>query len=396
VPPLPVELAQWFHFLAIGVWIGGLLPMALLLREHRAAGQPAPAAEAARFSRAAGWALLVVVITGVARTVSEAGGFGDVWAMLTDTSYGTTLIVKVALAVCLIGLGALNRRRSIPRLETEDGLLRKVLAVEVAGAVGVFALTGILTSLNPDDARGELPPPPPRQASASGADFATTTRVTFTATPGTAGPSTFEARVVGYDDDLPVDADEVSVLMSPIARPEIEPTTLELGPGEPADNGAPAVWTATGTQLSLAGAWDLVVQVRSGARTTEVPLVLVTRAPPTTSVVAQGSGDLPDVETFTLSTGEQLQLYLDPGTPGTNEYHVTAFDPQGRELRLSGLVVVAVDPDGLSEPLDVTRLTPGHFAAPVEADAGRWTFEVVATSEGGTVLQATQELEVSP
>jgi hypothetical protein len=44
----------------------------------------------------------------------------------------------------------------------------------------------------------------------------------------------------------------------------------------------------------------------------------------------------------------------------------------------------------------VTRLTPGHFAAPVEADAGRWTFEVVATSEGGTVLQATQELEVSP
>jgi hypothetical protein len=136
--------------------------------------------------------------------------------------------------------------------------------------------------------------------------------------------------------------------------------------------------------------------VRSGARTTEVPLVLVTRAPPTTSVVAQGSGDLPDVETFTLSTGEQLQLYLDPGTPGTNEYHVTAFDPQGRELRLSGLVVVAVDPDGLSKPLDVTRLTPGHFAAPVEADAGRWTFEVVATSEGGTVLQATQELEVSP
>jgi hypothetical protein len=316
--------------------------------------------------------------------------------MLTDTSYGTTLIVKVALAVCLIGLGALNRRRSIPRLATEDGLLRKVLAVEVAAAVGVFALTGILTSLNPDDARGEPPPPPPRRASASGADFATTTRVTFTAIPGTAGPNTFEARIVGYDDDLPVDADEVSVLMSPIGRPEIEPTTLELRPGEPADNEAPAVWTATGTQLSLAGAWELVVEVRSGARTTEVPLVLVTRAPPTTSVVAQGSGDLPDVETFTLSTGEQLQLYLDPGTPGTNEYHVTAFDPQGQELRLSGLVVVAVDPDGLSEPLDVTRLTPGHFAAPVEADAGRWTFEVVATSEGGTVLQATQELEVSP
>lgn len=395
VPALPVELAQWFHFLAIGVWIGGLLPLALLLRERRAAGRPAPVAEASRFSRTAGWALLVVVITGVARTVSEAGGFGDVRAMLTDTSYGTALIVKLALAAALIGLGALNRRRSIPRLGTDDGLLRKVVTVEVAAAVGVFALTGILTSLNPDVPRGEPAPPPARRATASGADFATTTRVTFTATPGTAGPNTFEARIVGYDDDLSLDADEVSVLMSPIGRPEIEPTTLELRPGEVGGEGAPAAWTGTGTQLSLAGAWDLVVQVRSGARTTEVPLVLVTRAPPTTSVVAQGSGDLPDIETFTLSTGEQLQLYLDPGTPGTNEYHVTAFDPQGRELPLSGLVVVAVDPDGLTETLDVTRLTPGHFAAPVEADAGRWTFEVVATSEGGTVLQATQELEVA-
>ena len=394
VPALPNELAQWFHFLAIGVWIGGLLPLALLLRERMAAGRPAPVAEAARFSRTAGWALLVVVITGAARTVGEAGGFGDVLEMLTGTSYGTALIVKLALAFSLIGLGAFNRRRSIPRLATDDGLLRKVVTVEVAAAVGVFALTGTLTSLNPDASRGDPPPPPARRAITSGADFATTTRVTFTATPGTAGPNTFEARIVGYDDDLPVDADEVSVLMSPIGRPEIEPTTLELRPGGTADDGAPSAWTGTGTQLSLAGAWDLVVQVRSGARTTEVPLVLVTRAPPTTSVVAQGSGDLPDIETFTMSTGEQLQLYLDPGTPGTNEYHVTAFDPQGQELPLSGLVVVAVDPDGLTQTLDVTRLAPGHFAAPVETGAGRWTFEVVATSEGGTVLQATQEQEV--
>jgi copper transport protein len=394
VPALPPELAQWIHFLAIGVWVGGLLPLLLLLRERRAVGGPAPAGEAARFSRIAGWALLVVVITGVARTIGEAGGVGDVRAMLTETSYGTALILKLALAVALIGLGALNRRRSIPRLATDDALLRRVVSAEVVAAVGVFALTGTLTSLNPDAGRGSPAPPPVRAATASGADFATTTRVRFTATPGTAGPNTFEALVVGYDDGDPIDADEVTALLSPIGRPEIEPATIELEPEEPGTGGAPSVWAATGTQLSLAGAWDLVVQVRSGARTTEVPLVLVTRAPPSTSVVAQGQGDLPDVETFTLSTGEQLQVYLDPGTPGTNEYHVTAFDPQGDELPLSGLVVVAAGPDGVSEALDVTRLTPGHFAAPVEAGPGRWTFEVVATSEGGTVLQASQRSEV--
>ncbi len=51
-------------------------------------------------------------------------------------------------------------------------------------------------------------------------------------------------------------------------------------------------------------------------------------------------------------------------------------------------------PTGSGEALDATRLTPGHFAAPAEADPGRWRFEVVATTEGGTVLQAIQEQEI--
>ncbi|MDH5334197.1 MAG: hypothetical protein OEW65_09970 [Thermoleophilia bacterium] len=133
--------------------------------------------------------------------------------------------------------------------------------------------------------------------------------------------------------------------------------------------------------------------MRAGARTTEVPLTLVTRAPPATSSVTRQSG-LPDIETFTLVTGDQLQVYLDPGSSGTNEYHVTAFDSDGEELPLSGLVVVATDPRGQGNVLDVTQLTPGHFAGPVDVDGGTWRFDVVATTEGGSVLQATQEQEI--
>jgi nitrogen fixation protein FixH len=73
---------------------------------------------------------------------------------------------------------------------------------------------------------------------------------------------------------------------------------------------------------------------------------------------------------------------------------VTAFDPRGGELPLSRLVVVAVSPEDESETLDVTRLTPGHYAAPVDVTEGRWRFRVVATTEGGTVLQADQEQEI--
>ena len=413
VPAWPAELAQLVHLVAIGVWIGGLVPLLLLVRERAAGGEPPPVTEAKRFSRAAGWALLAVVLTGTARTVGEAGGFGDVRSMLTGTSYGTALIVKVALAAGLIALGAFNRRRSIPRLAHDGTLLRRVVAIEVVGALGVFGLTGTLTSLNPD---GPHVQPPPREPSiqASGADFATTTRVTLVASPGTAGPNTFEASIVGYDDRTPIDADEVTVLLSPIGRPEIEPATLTLEPrgtepspsaNEPGggSDGAhegvgsapPSTWMGAGTQLSLAGAWDAVVQVRSGARTTEVPLILVTRAPVAASTVSRQPG-LPEIETFTLSTGDQLQVYLDPGAAGANELHVTAFDPRGDELPLSGLVVVAVAPDGHGEALDSTRLTPGHFSAAVEVGAGQWRFEVVATTEGGTVLQATHDQEVEP
>ena len=413
VPAWPAELAQSVHLFAIGVWMGGLLPLLLLVRERSAAGEPPPVIEAKRFSRLAGWALLAVVLTGMARTVGEAGGIGDVRTMLTDTSYGTALIVKVALAAVLIGLGAFNRRRSIPRLATDGTLLRRVVAIEVVGALGVFGLTGTLTSLNPDTpgpSRARATP----SITASGADFATTTRVRLTASPGTAGPNTFEASIVDFDDGTPVEADEVTVLLSAIGRPEITPATLLLAPStaatspdtieprgtiEPsgtAEAGAPATWAGDGTQLSLAGAWDAVVQVRSGARTTELPLILVTRAPPTTSIISEGFDDLPDIETFTLSTGDQMQVYLDPGAAGANELHVTAFDPKGDELPLSGLVVVAVAPDGRAEALVATRLTPGHFSAPVEVDVGPWRFEVVATREGGTVLQAIYEQEIEP
>jgi nitrogen fixation protein FixH len=314
--------------------------------------------------------------------------------MLTSTSYGTALLVKVVIVIVLIALGALNRRRSMPRLGRDEGsmLLRRVVAVELVAAVGVFGLTGTLTSLNPNTLEEPASGTRRAEVAATGSDFATTARVSLTARPGTAGPNSFAARITDFDDGTPVEADEVSVTLAPIGRPEIEPTTLELEPATA--DAAPASWTAAGTQLSIAGAWDAVVQVRAGARVTEVPLVLVTRAPPTTSVIAQGSDELPDIETFTLATGEQLQLYLDPGQPGSNEFHVTAFDGEGQELPLSGLVVVAVAPGGDGEALDVTRLTPGHFVAPVETDAGRWRFEVVATTEGGTVLQATQDQEV--
>ncbi len=111
---------QWIHFLAVGIWVGGFVPVLLRLRERAGKANDAGLTrEIRRYSTMAGIALGLVVITGTVRAVSALGGVGAL-ARIFRTSYGTVLAIKVALALVLIALGALNRYRSIPRLEAGD------------------------------------------------------------------------------------------------------------------------------------------------------------------------------------------------------------------------------------------------------------------------------------
>ncbi len=156
-PALQIGL-QWIHFMAASVWMGGLALAFLALRARRRAEEDAPTAEIRRYSSLAGYALAVVLVTGVLRATEEVGGLSTLLHLFRG-SYDTTLDIKVAVVIALIGLGALNRYRSIPRMASHTGLLRRVMAIELVGAVGVFGLTGTLTG---------LPPRPPRHAPGPG------------------------------------------------------------------------------------------------------------------------------------------------------------------------------------------------------------------------------------
>jgi hypothetical protein len=103
---------------------------------------------------------------------------------------------------------------------------------------------------------------------------------------------------------------------------------------------------------------------------------------------------LPDIVTLTLAGGLQFQCYVDPGTPGGNDVHVTAFDAAGSELPLSDLVVVITPEGGDPGPLPVDRLSPGHFSAPADLDAGSYRIDVVASAKDGSVVQGwfTQDI----
>ena len=99
--------AQWIHFIAAGIWIGGLGALLLAIRglEGDVRGRAVR-----RFSGMAGITLGAVVVTGVVRSITEI----DSWSELFSSGYGRAVLIKVLLLCGLAGLGAINRYRNVP------------------------------------------------------------------------------------------------------------------------------------------------------------------------------------------------------------------------------------------------------------------------------------------
>jgi hypothetical protein len=261
-------------------------------------------------------------------------------------------------------------------------LLRSVMTIELIGALGVFGLTGTLTGLQPYPAVTPPAPSPP-SVTLTGHDFATTMNVQLIVTPGSAGPNGFDVGVTDFDSGAPIDATDVSLRFEPVGRPDVGASTLELM--HHGDR-----WMANGTQLSIAGVWTVTVVVQTASSGTEIPLTLVTRLPDQKVTVSTAAGQ-PDISTTAFPGGEQIQLYNDPATAGTDELHLTAFDADGNELPLRRATMVAVAPDGTASALQPRRFSAGHFVGDLTLAAGRWTFFVQATTRDGRVLVASLE-----
>ena len=97
-----------FHLLAAAVWLGGLALLAALLLPGLPDGDRPPDIWpiAVSVSAIAFSAVVVVVGTGVVQSIRQVGSL----YALFNTAYGRTLLVKIALVILLVGVGALSRR----------------------------------------------------------------------------------------------------------------------------------------------------------------------------------------------------------------------------------------------------------------------------------------------
>lgn len=148
------------HLLAAGVWLGGLAPLAALLR---AFGKPSTSREidgcaaiAARFGNWAALSVGVLVLTGIANAYYLIRAPGALLA----TFYGNVLLVKLLLFALMLAVAAVNRSRLTPALlanERDDDAradavrkLRRNVWLEQALGAGVVLLVAAL---------GVTPPP---------------------------------------------------------------------------------------------------------------------------------------------------------------------------------------------------------------------------------------------
>ncbi|MGH2739686.1 MAG: copper resistance protein CopC [Actinomycetota bacterium] len=361
--------AQWAHFAAAGIWIGGL---AALLLGVRGTADQEKAAAVRRFSAVAGAALAVVVGTGVIRAINEVGGLGN----LFSTSYGWVVITKVGLLLPLLALGATNRYRNVPRAGTNLGPLRRISRTELSVAAAVLVATAVLTSLAPPasapSTRATLATATPLIV--SGSDFATSVRVRLEVTPGTQGLNRFVATVSDFDTGEPIDARAVSLRFSFLDQAQPGDSTLAL------DTLSPGRYGAVGGNLSLIGQWRVAVLVQQPDDSVEVPLVVGTRC------AAQPLGKrTPIIYSMELPEGGSVQGLVGGVGGNRHEVHFTFLRPgEFSEFRIPELDAIAALRAGSDDVIELgtKRLGPGHFVARTELEEGAWRFQAVTPTEG--------------
>jgi putative copper resistance protein D len=139
------------HLLGTGLWAGGLVPLAFLLRaasrDDGADSRPHAARAARRFSGAALVAMLVLLASGAWNAVAQVGSV----AGLVGTPHGRLLLAKLTLLAVILGVATVNRTRILPGLGA-PGAMRRLAAfvgLEAGLALALLVLAAAMTLTTP-------------------------------------------------------------------------------------------------------------------------------------------------------------------------------------------------------------------------------------------------------
>jgi copper transport protein len=259
-PLLPVA-SDTLHLLAASVWVGGLF---LFVAGLRLSGRldPSPrtrlvAALIPHFSTLALASVGILTLTGVYAALVDVGSLD----LLISTSYGQALLIKLALALPMVGMGAYNLLVTTPRMrraaQAVDGdagrvaFFRKLVTTEASLGLALIVWVGVFTAL------------PPAKVNAAPAGFqqmlsADDLTIQLSIDPGRVGLNTFKLTLTSGGKPV-VDASEVDLRFTAqsgsIATEEAR--LVNVGEGK---------YSLKGSYLSLADQWQVTAIVRRPTR----------------------------------------------------------------------------------------------------------------------------------
>ncbi len=149
--------ADVLHLVAAAAWLGGLVPLALLLsqaRHNEVHAWASLASQAARrFSILGIVSVGTIILTGIVNAWILVGSFKG----LIATEYGRLLMLKIFLFIIMLVYAAINRFLLTPDLALSDdkarlkalGRLTRNSKIEIALGLMIFAIVGALGTLHP-------------------------------------------------------------------------------------------------------------------------------------------------------------------------------------------------------------------------------------------------------
>jgi copper transport protein len=250
--------ANTIHVAALSVWLGGLVALlaALPTATRQLDGSERTrllAATVSRFSPFALGSVIVLLTTGLVQAYIEVRHL----SLLTSTDFGTAVLIKFCLLICLIGLGAINRQRTLPRLRAiaRDGgspglagvILRRTLRSEVALIVVVLGVVGALASYAPAIVQYNGP--------VSGTTTAAGHQLQYTLDPARVGSNQLHLYFLDPKSGAQWNGAQQVTVSASLPSKGIGPLTNQ------AQKAGPGHYVVPGILLDLPGAWQLQVQV---------------------------------------------------------------------------------------------------------------------------------------
>ena len=242
-----------FHIAAASTWVGGLAFTILALLLAGDDRWPLASRAVPRFSLIAVLSVATLIVAGSLRGYQEVRSFHGLW----DTTYGQLLLVKIALVLPLLALGAYNNRYAVPRLKkqiasvVEQRRFLRAAGAELAIMAVIVGVTAVLVT------------EPPAKASISAAKYATDTipigplELNYLIDPAKTGPNVIHLYFYRPKSGFPASVSD--------AKMSATLPSKNLGPLRiPLTRIVPSHYTTSSGVFPEAGDWQVTFEIRRG------------------------------------------------------------------------------------------------------------------------------------